>query len=202
MHINLEKKWINVTGTYACRTTGWDKCVPAELKSAWCVYAELAFILLEQCRNDFYHLLKHWNYWKKTHGQNMTRHLTLSQRVTTELQMTVQMRTTCSPYSGHESDRSSGSVHSDSAGAGDPPPPPAPPPSFRQDSPYKSIDESMTKLKGRSTIKPYMPMKPTKCGIKIWMHCDSNQGAYTTSVSTVERGLSPERVFWESGFRV
>jgi len=46
----------------------------------------------------------------------------------------------------------------------------------RQDSPFQSIDESMTKFKGRSSLKQYMPMKPTKRGIKIWMRCDSQTG--------------------------
>lgn len=46
----------------------------------------------------------------------------------------------------------------------------------RDDSPFQSIDESMTKFKGRSTLKQFMPMKPTKRGIKIWERCDSKTG--------------------------
>lgn len=34
---------------------------------------------------------------------------------------------------------------------------------------FLSIDESMVKFKGRSTIKQYMPMKPIKRGFKIWV---------------------------------
>lgn len=34
---------------------------------------------------------------------------------------------------------------------------------------YLSIDESMVKYKGRSTLKQYMPMKPIKRGFKIWV---------------------------------
>lgn len=47
---------------------------------------------------------------------------------------------------------------------------------FRQDSAFQSIDESMTKFKGRSSMKQYMPLKPTKRGIKMWMRCDSLSG--------------------------
>ena len=43
-----------------------------------------------------------------------------------------------------------------------------------------SIDEAMVGFKGRSTLKQYMPMKPTKRGFKIWCRCDSTNG-YTCS---------------------
>lgn len=46
----------------------------------------------------------------------------------------------------------------------------------RSDSPFQSIDESMTKFLGRSTLKQYMPLKPVKRGIKLWMRCDSMTG--------------------------
>ncbi|KAJ4450071.1 hypothetical protein ANN_01478, partial [Periplaneta americana] len=46
----------------------------------------------------------------------------------------------------------------------------------REDSPFQSIDESMTKFKGRSSLKQYLPMKPIKRGIKIWERCDSKTG--------------------------
>lgn len=46
----------------------------------------------------------------------------------------------------------------------------------RQDSVYQSIDESMTKFKGRSSLKQYMPLKPTKRGIKLWLRCDAGSG--------------------------
>lgn len=46
----------------------------------------------------------------------------------------------------------------------------------RQDSVYQSIDESMTKFKGRSTPKQYMPLKPVKRGIKMWLRCDASTG--------------------------
>ena len=34
----------------------------------------------------------------------------------------------------------------------------------------------MTKFKGRSSIKQYMPMKPVKRGIKLWTRCDAKTG--------------------------
>ena len=39
-----------------------------------------------------------------------------------------------------------------------------------------SIDEVMIAFKGRSAIKQYMPKKPTKRGIKVWMRSDSLNG--------------------------
>ena len=55
----------------------------------------------------------------------------------------------------------------------------------RQDSSFQSIDESMTKFKGRSTLKQYLPMKPVKRGIKLWMRCDALTGyTYNMNVYT------------------
>ena len=42
-----------------------------------------------------------------------------------------------------------------------------------QDSSFQSINESMTKFKARSTLEQYLPMKPIKRGIKLWMICDA-----------------------------
>ena len=39
-----------------------------------------------------------------------------------------------------------------------------------------SVDEAMVGFKGRSSLKQYMPMKPTKRGYKIWCLCDSTNG--------------------------
>ncbi|KAL0803202.1 hypothetical protein ABMA28_017339 [Loxostege sticticalis] len=40
----------------------------------------------------------------------------------------------------------------------------------------QSIDESMIKFKGRSTLKQYMPAKPIKRGYKVWARCDAKTG--------------------------
>ncbi|XP_069109953.1 piggyBac transposable element-derived protein 4-like [Argopecten irradians] len=36
-----------------------------------------------------------------------------------------------------------------------------------------SIDETMVKYTGRLSFRQYIPAKPIKRGIKIWMHCDA-----------------------------
>ncbi|XP_033730112.1 piggyBac transposable element-derived protein 4-like [Pecten maximus] len=36
-----------------------------------------------------------------------------------------------------------------------------------------SVDEAMVKYTGRLSFRQYMPAKPIKCGIKIWMRCDA-----------------------------
>lgn len=38
------------------------------------------------------------------------------------------------------------------------------------------IDEAMVLFKGRSCIKQYMPLKPTKRGYKIWVRSDARTG--------------------------
>ena len=45
-------------------------------------------------------------------------------------------------------------------------------------SPHKecSVDEAMIKFKGWSTLKQYMPKKPIKRGIKVWVRTDSHTG--------------------------
>jgi hypothetical protein len=40
----------------------------------------------------------------------------------------------------------------------------------------QSIDESMVKFKGRSSLKQYLPLKPIKRGVKIWERCASRTG--------------------------
>lgn len=53
----------------------------------------------------------------------------------------------------------------------------------RSDSTFQSIDESMTKFKGRSSLKQYLPMKPVKRGIKMWTRCDAETGyIYDTNI--------------------
>ena len=51
--------------------------------------------------------------------------------------------------------------------------------SFRQvysDEPEQSIDEHMTKFKGRSSMKQYIKSKPIKWGFKWWYRCASTSG--------------------------
>lgn len=39
-----------------------------------------------------------------------------------------------------------------------------------------AIHEAMIKFKGRSTMKQYLPMKPIKRGLKVWVLADSTNG--------------------------
>lgn len=42
----------------------------------------------------------------------------------------------------------------------------------------QSIDEAMIPYKGRFAAKQYVPSKPVKWGIKVWMRCDTTSGTY------------------------
>lgn len=39
-----------------------------------------------------------------------------------------------------------------------------------------SIDEGMIAFKVRLSFRQYLPAKPTKCGIKVWMAADASNG--------------------------
>ena len=62
-----------------------------------------------------------------------------------------------------------------------------------------SIDEAMIAYTGRLGFKQYVPMKPTKRGLKVWMRADPHNGyvnefqVYTGREGAAERGLG-ERV--------
>ena len=43
-------------------------------------------------------------------------------------------------------------------------------------TPQHSTDEAMIKYQGRSFLKQYIPLKPTKRGIKVWVATDSSNG--------------------------
>ena len=45
-----------------------------------------------------------------------------------------------------------------------------------RESSHQSIDESMVKFKGRSSLKQYLPLKPIKRVIKVWERCDAKTG--------------------------
>ena len=58
-----------------------------------------------------------------------------------------------------------------------------------------AVDEAMIKFQGRSTLKQYVPKKPIKRGIKVWVLADSHNGyfhsmqVYTGKESTPEKHL-------------
>ena len=56
-----------------------------------------------------------------------------------------------------------------------------------------SIDEAMVPFKGRSSLKQFMPKKPVKRGIKVWMRADSQNGYVSAfEVYTGKKGDSVE----------
>ena len=68
----------------------------------------------------------------------------------------------------------------------------------RQDSVFQSLDESMTKFKGRSSFKQYMPAKPVKRGIKVWMRCDVLTGyTYDMNIYVGKEDVSQEGTLGE-----
>jgi hypothetical protein len=59
---------------------------------------------------------------------------------------------------------------------------------------HQSVDESMIKFKGRSSLRQYMPQKPIKRGYKIWVRANqsgyiSEFQIYTGKVETAEKHL-------------
>ena len=60
---------------------------------------------------------------------------------------------------------------------------------------HNTIDEAMIRFKGRSSLKQYMPKKPVKRGIKVWVRADSAKGffcdlnVYTGASKSPEQGL-------------
>ena len=64
-------------------------------------------------------------------------------------------------------------------------------------NPHKevAVDEAMIKFQGRSSLKQFMPLKPIKRGIKVWVLGDSNNGyfskleVYTGKGASAEKGL-------------
>ena len=52
-----------------------------------------------------------------------------------------------------------------------------------------AVDDAMIKFTGRSAVKQYMPMKPIKRGIKVWVLGDSHNGYFHTfQVYTGKKG--------------
>jgi hypothetical protein len=41
------------------------------------------------------------------------------------------------------------------------------------------VDEAMIKFQGRSSLKQYLPLKPIKRGIKVWVLADSSNGYFS-----------------------
>lgn len=57
-----------------------------------------------------------------------------------------------------------------------------------------SVDEAMIKFQGRSSLKQYMPLKPVKRGIKVWVLADSHNGYFRKfEVYSGKKGDSTEK---------
>ena len=56
-----------------------------------------------------------------------------------------------------------------------------------------AVDEAMIKFQGRYSLKQYMPLKPTKRGIKVWVAADSTNGYFSRfEIYTGKKGNSTE----------
>src|SRR5215469_7376364 len=60
-------------------------------------------------------------------------------------------------------------------------------------SEQQSIDESMIKFKGRSSLKQFMPLKPIKRGYKVWVRASSNGYVCEFEIYTGRKGNKPEK---------
>ena len=62
-------------------------------------------------------------------------------------------------------------------------------------APHKEIavDEAMIKFQGRSSLKQYLPKKPTKRGIKVWVLADSKNGYFSNFQVYIHRQRGKER---------
>ena len=56
-----------------------------------------------------------------------------------------------------------------------------------------AVDEAMIKFQGRSSLKQYMPKKPIKRGIKVWVLGDSQTGYFSKFDIYCGKGSSPEK---------
>lgn len=61
---------------------------------------------------------------------------------------------------------------------------------------HATVDESMVKFKGRLGFRQYLPLKPIKWGIKVWVMADSSTGycakfqVYSGREGPAEKGLA------------
>ena len=58
---------------------------------------------------------------------------------------------------------------------------------------FAAVDEAMIKFQGRSSLKQYMPMKPVKRGIKVWVLADSHTGYFSKFEVYTGKSASPEK---------
>ena len=66
----------------------------------------------------------------------------------------------------------------------------------------QSIDESMVKFKGRSTMKHYMPQKPIKRGYKVWVRSAMNGYVCEFQIYTGKITNVAENIYWSELSRI
>ena len=57
----------------------------------------------------------------------------------------------------------------------------------------QAIDEAMIPFKGRSGVKQYMPKKPVKRGIKVWVRANSANGFFCDLDVYIGASVSPKK---------
>ena len=62
---------------------------------------------------------------------------------------------------------------------------------------YVAINEVMIKFTGHSSLKQYMPMKPIKRGMKVWVLGDSSNGYFCNFRCTLTKWVTQRRQVWE-----
>ena len=67
-------------------------------------------------------------------------------------------------------------------------------------SPYVCVDESLLGFRGRCSFRVYMPSKPARYGLKVWMLCDSSTNF--AGNMQVYLGKEPHGVEKQQGARV
>ena len=55
---------------------------------------------------------------------------------------------------------------------------------------------AMIPFKGRSSLKQYLPMKPVKRGIKVWVRADANTG-YVSAFDVWKKKETLQKKVWE-----
>lgn len=70
---------------------------------------------------------------------------------------------------------------------------------FRLPDQFQSIDESMVRFKGRSSLKQYNPMKPIKRGFKLWCRADMTGYIYEFDVYQGKTGNNNSKQFGLGG---
>ena len=61
-----------------------------------------------------------------------------------------------------------------------------------------SIDESMIGTKARLSFLQYLPKKPTKWGVKVWVCSEAKTDTSTNSISILARVQETKGMVWDT----